>query len=376
VPAPPQTSASNDKSAARHLLLVLAVAALSLAPTCGKRKPPLPPIERIPQRTEELSGSQRGNQIILTWPAPRRNANEGSVQSIRRVDVYRVAEKPHAPLPMTEDEFAARSILVGSVTYDEIKKGGTNLIYIDTLELAGEPARLRYAIRYVNAAGQRAAFSNFFLMEPAAKVAEPPTIINTGKEKSEEALTITWEAPKTNIDGSTPVNLLGYNIYRTSGSQREEGQKPLNPEPITATVYKDKTFKYGEKYNYVVRSVSLGTEGRPVESLDSNPLELSQDDTYAPSAPSLAPPGAAPGRLALFWAANPEPDVAGYLLYRSTDQNLPKNRWTLLTPTVYTKTTFTDQNVETGKTYYYYVIAVDNAGNKSDPSEVVSETVP
>jgi fibronectin type 3 domain-containing protein len=47
-----------------------------------------------------------------------------------------------------------------------------------------------------------------------------------------------------------------------------------------------------------------------------------------------------------------------------------------LTPAVYTKTTFTDQNVEASKTYYYYVIAVDNAGNKSQPSEVVSETVP
>jgi fibronectin type 3 domain-containing protein len=375
VPAPLQTSASNRKSAARHLLLVIAVSALSLAPTCGKRKPPLPPIERIPQRTEELSGLQRGNQIILSWPAPRRNANEGSVQSIRRVDVYRVAEKPNAPLPMTEDEFAARSTLVGSVTYDEIKKGGANLTYVDTLELSGEPGRLRYAVRYVNASGQRAAFSNFFRMEPSAKVAEPPTIVTTGKEKSETALTITWEAPKRNIDGSTPVNLLGYNIYRTTGSQPEAGQKPLNQEPITGTQYPDKTFKFGEKYEYVVRSISLGTEARPVESLDSNAFPLSQEDTYPPSAPTLAPPGGAPGRLALFWSASPELDVAGYLLYRSTDPNLPKP-WTLLTPAVYTKTTFTDQNVETGKTYYYYVIAVDNAGNKSEPSEVLSETVP
>ncbi len=376
MPAPPQTSASNPKSAARHLLLVLAVSALSLAPTCGKRKPPLPPIERIPQRTEELSGSQRGNQIILTWPAPRRNANEGSVQSIRRVDVYRVAEKPLAPLPMTEDEFAARATLVGSVTYDEIKKAGANLTYIDTLELAGEPGRLRYAIRYVNAAGQRAAFSNFFRMEPSAKVAEPPTIITTGKEKSETALTITWEAPKRNIDESTPVNLLGYNIYRTTGSQPAAGQKPLNQEPITATQYQDKTFKFGEKYQYVVRSVSLGTEARPVESLDSNSVALSQADDYPPSAPVKASAVAAAGRISMFWPANPEPDVAGYLIYRSTDPNLAQNRWTLLTPAVYTRTTFADDNVEAGKTYYYYVIAVDNAGNRSDPSEVVSETVP
>jgi hypothetical protein len=139
-----------------------------------------------------LTGVQRGNQVILTWPAPRRNAGEGSVQSIRRVDVYRVAEKPNAPLPMTEEEFAARSNLIGSVTYDEIKKGGDALQYVDTLELAGVPARLRYAIRYVNSAGERAAFSNFFLMEPAPKVAEPPAIVMTGKEYSETANTITW----------------------------------------------------------------------------------------------------------------------------------------------------------------------------------------
>ena len=374
MPAPLPTSALKRNSAARHLLLLFAVSALSLAPTCGKRKPPLPPIERIPQRTEQLTGSQRGNQIILSWPAPLRNAGEGSVQSIRRVDVYRVAEKIHAPLPMTEEEFATRATLVGSVTYDEIKNAGISLTYRDTLELT-EPARLRYAVRYVNAAGERAAFSNFFLLEPAAKVAAAPTITISGKEKSETANTITWEAPRANTDGSTPVNLLGYNIYRATVSPKQASENPLNKELITATQYQDKTFKFGEKYTYVVRSVSLGTEGKPVESLDSNPIELMQEDIYPPSAPSLAPPGVAPGRLALFWSASPEPDVAGYLLYRSTDPNLPKP-WTLLTPALYTKTTFTDQNVEASKTYYYYVIAVDNAGNKSQPSEVVSETVP
>jgi hypothetical protein len=358
------------------LLLILAVSALSLAPTCGKRRPPLPPVERIPQRTEKLSGAQRGNQVILNWPAPQRNAGEGSAQSIRRVDVYRVAEKPNAPLPMTEEEFAARSTLIGSVTYDEIKKAGDNLTYTDTLELAGEPARLRYAVRYVNAAGQRAAFSNFFLMEPAAKVAEPPTIIKTGNEYSETMNTITWEPPKTNTDGSTPVNLLGYNVYRTIASQPETAQSPLNPEPITATQYQDKNFKFGEKYTYVVRSISLGTEGKPVESLNSNGIQFAPVDTYPPSPPERVLIGPAPGRLSIFWVANSEPDLAGYYLFRSTDPNLPKDKWTNLTPVLYSKTTFADDNVESAKTYYYYVIAIDNAGNKSEPSEVKSETVP
>src|SRR5439155_26212319 len=136
--------------------VLLGIALLLLFATgCGKRRPPQPPIERVQQRTELLSGVQRGNQVLLSWPAPLRNAPNSSVQSIRRIDVYRLAEKPNAPLPLTEEEFAARSNLIGSVPYAEIQKAGDELTYTDTLELAGQPTRLRYAVRYVNASGQR-----------------------------------------------------------------------------------------------------------------------------------------------------------------------------------------------------------------------------
>jgi fibronectin type 3 domain-containing protein len=364
----------SRKSAARHLMLLVGLCAMTVAPTCGKRSPPLPPVERVPQRTQELSGVQRGNEITLVWPAPLRNAGEGSVQSIRRVDVYRVAERRGAPLALTEDQFESKATLIGSVPWEEIKKGGATLSYTDKLELAGQPARLRYAIRYVNSSGQRAAFSNFFLVEPASVVAAPPTIIK--KEISETANTIVWVAPTKNIDDSTPVNLLGYNVYRITQSQPEAEPKPLNQEPITGTTYQDKKFKFGESYTYFVRSVSLGSEGKPVESLNSNSIPLSQNDIYPPAAPNLTTPNAAPGRIALFWTANSEPDVAGYYLYRSSDPSLPKDKWSKLTPQLYNKTTFTDENVESGKTYYYYVVAVDNTGNTSPESEVVSETVP
>jgi fibronectin type 3 domain-containing protein len=364
---------NSRKSATRHFILLVGLAALSMAPTCGKRRPPQPPVEGIPQRTELLSGVQRGNQVILNWPAPRRNASAGSVQSIRRIDVYRVAEKPNAPLPMTEEEFGALATLIGSVTFAEIQSATDTLTYTDKLELAGEPSRLRYAVRYVNASGQRAAFSNFLLIEPAAKIAEPPSDVR--KQETETAITIRWDAPKQNMDGSTPVNLLGYNIYRVIASQTEIGQTPINSSLVTATEYPDRNFKFGEKYTYVVRSVSLGTLARQVESLNSNSVEAAPIDIYPPSAPSGVSIAPAPGRLSLFFAANPEPDIAGYLIYRSTDPNQAKP-WTLLTQTLLTRTTFSDENVDPGKTYYYYLIAVDAAGNKSQPSEVVSEAAP
>ena len=357
-----------------HLLLALVVLT---ALACGKRRPPLPPVERVQQRTELLSGAQQGNEVILSWPAPQRNAPDSSVQSIRRIDVYRLAEKPGASLALTEDEFAARATLVGSVTYEQIRTAGDTLTYHDPLDLGGQPTRLRYALRYVNASGQRAAFSNFLTIEPAARIAQPPTLQMPPKV-TEDAITLSWDPPAANIDGSTPVNLLGYNVYRMDQSQSQPNQTPINSSLVSGTTYVDQHFKFGSDYRYIVRSVSLGTGGAQVESLNSNSVPAEPRDIFPPAQPDK--PSVAPdpsfGRLAIFFAANKETDIAGYNIFRSTDPNLPKNEWTKLNSELLTRTNFRDDKVESGKTYYYYIVAVDNAGNVSQPSQVASETAP
>lgn len=348
---------------------------------CGKRGYPLPPVERIPQRTELLSGIQRGNQVLLSWPAPRRTAGPGSVQSIERIDVYRLTERSDAPLPLTIEDFATRATLIGSLdaaTLQKSPKGpGNTLTYTDTLSFGTAPARLRYALRYVNSAGQRAAFSNFLLLEPAARVAQPP-VLNTVRE-SEYALTLGWTPPTANVDGSQELTLAGYNIYRSGAGQNEKEAAPLNgPVPFNGTEFADKDFRFNEQYVYLVRAVSLGTNGQPVESLNSNTLTVLAADRYAPTAPAnislaVSPNGKA---IALFFPANPERDVAGYNLYRTTNAQQPLAQWTKLNNDLLTRTTYRDEQVMSGQTYYYYLIAVDTAGNLSPPSPLVSDTVP
>src|SRR5918911_4627230 len=88
------TSSKFQLNTSRITLTILILLSLYLTSSCGKRRPPQPPVERVPQRTELLSGVQRGNEVILSWPAPLRNAPDGSVQSVRRIDVYRLAERP------------------------------------------------------------------------------------------------------------------------------------------------------------------------------------------------------------------------------------------------------------------------------------------
>ena len=355
--------------------LCLSPFALTLA-ACGKRRPPQPPVESVPQRTELLSGVQRGNQVILNWPAPRRNASDESVQSIRRVDVYRLAEGIDDPLPLTEEEFSARANLIGSVTSEQIAQARETLAYTDELSLS-EPVRLRYAVRYVNAAGQRASFSNFLLIEPAASVSQPP-VVAQNPEVRESSIIVRWAAPEANVDNTRPANLLGYNVYRSARSQNVPAQTPLNSRPVNATSFADQTFAFGEEYVYVVRAVSLGTGGEPVESLNSNPVEVAPVDRFPPAAPSNVTVAATltPLRVSVFFAANQERDIAGYNIFRSTDPNLPKDQWTKLNRTLLERTTYQDEAVKSGQRYYYYVNAVDKTGNVSNPSEVQFETVP
>ena len=351
--------------------LALIALALLIGLSCGKRKPPLPPTERVAQRVE-ITGFQRGNQVILSWKMPARNAPVGNTLHINRADIYRLAEPLTSPQGLSEGDFASRSTLIATLDIGDDDFALKTLNYADTLQFAGQAARLRYAIRFVNSSGQKAAFSNFFLLEPAARIASAPTSLSASV--SQDAVALTWEAPTANVDGSTPANLLGYNIYR-SASDKVPG-KLLNNTPVSGRTFDDQYFEFDKSQLYFVRAVSVGTGGEPVESRESNVVEVTPKDTFAPSAPSAITLAATPTTISIFFATNPEKDVTGYRIYRSEDANLEKSKWQLLTTNPLTTNTFQDSKVQSGKTYYYFLTATDKAGNVSGPSDVVSETVP
>lgn len=360
-----------NKRISTLITLTFIFSALFITLNCGKRKPPLPPVERVSQRAE-ISGIQRGDEIILSWAMPARNLSDNSVLNINRVDIYRLSEQQNASLTLSEEEFASKSTLIATLPVSESDFGGKSLSYIDKLQFSGQLARLRYAIRFVNASGQKAAFSNFLIFEPASKIADVPSLLLG--TISEQSINLSWSAPTTNVDRSMPANILGYNIYRSSGSSTVS--KLLNTSPVTKTEFSDSVFEFEKEYTYFVRAVSIGSNGEPIESLNSNVIKIFAKDTFSPSSPASITIAAAPNNLSIFFAVNPEKDVAGYKIYRSTNPNLPKAEWELLTPEILKTNTFQDKTVESGKTYFYYIIAIDNAGNVSQPSEVVSEAAP
>ncbi len=355
-----------------HKVAIFSLVAVAVwGSACGKRKPPVPPKERVLQRVE-IGGYQRGNQVIVSWRMPARNAPKGNVLNISRADIYRLAEPVDDPLQLSEEEFANRSTLIAAMEITDADFGLKTITYRDTLEFAGQAARLRYAIRFVNASGQKAAFSNALLIQPTSKVAGTPTSLSA--EPSQDAIVLSWETPATNIDGSVPVSIIGYNVYRSTSEI--EPAKLLNTTPIAANTFRDEFFEFQKAYFYFIRAVSIGTQAEPVESSESNILRYQVRDTFPPSSPAAITVAAAPGTISIFFAVNPEPDVVGYKIYRSTDPDLAMAEWNAITPDLLETNTFQDTKVEAGKTYYYYITATDRYGNVSEGSEVVSETVP
>ena len=345
--------------------------ALLITISCGKRKPPIPPSERISQRIE-ISGFQRGDKITLSWLMPARNAPDGNILNINRADIYRLAERSDSALTLSEAEFASRSTLIATLPLTDSDFARQKFSYIDTLEFTSQSVRLRYGIRFVNSSGQRTAFSNFFIVEPSAKTANNPSSLTS--KITVEAVILEWKAPQTNIDGTVPVNLLGFNLYRSKAAN--ETARLLNEAPITDTYYSDNFFEFNREYLYFVRAVSVGNNGEPIESSESNIVKTFPIDNFAPSPPTGITIAAALNNLSIFFAANTEKDIAGYRIYRSTDRSLDNAEWQLVTEDLLTTNTFQDSNVESGKTYYYYLIAFDKTGNASQKSEIVFETLP
>ena len=338
---------------------------------CGKIGDPIPPIPRASFVVRDLAAAQRGSQVRLSFPLARTAA----APEIERIDIYRLTEPGDAPAGVAEADYASRSTLIASIPGSDIPAGRASITYDDSVELGTNNRRERYlyAIRIVDKSGRSGELSNYAAITPLSEIAKPAEDLQARVSQFE--VEIRWRPPASNESGSTPANIAGYNIYRRTG----EAVAILNTQPLSEPRYGDRNFQFGETYEYMVRVVSLPPGSAnlqaAIESNDSQPLSVVPKDTFAPAAPDSIKIASINKIVSLFWPSNAEPDLAGYFIYRSEDENLPAEGWVKLTPRLLNTTTYRDERVEVGKRYFYRLTAVDTAGNESPRSTVVSEIV-
>ena len=136
--------------------------------------------------------------------------------------------------------------------------------------------------------------------------------------------------------------------------------------------------------------VGANTTVKDIGALDLKPPEqtltlppatspASAGGAPSPSAPVVGRPGERRARLT--WEAHQEKDAYGYLVYRSASREGPFRRInpsilqvsTGPEPHVYT---YVDEQVEPGRTYYYYLETMGRGGTKSRLSGVMAKVIP
>lgn len=335
---------------------------------CGRVGPPLPPIKYKALVPELLQVRQRGKTLVISWPKPGVVAINSS--KIARAEILRRDEKADTPARLPEEQFLNDARIVGTLSIGDISAAEANtLVFSDKLPDGGlsSELRYRYAIRYINFSGAALPLSNYALLEPLTAIANAPENLNT--ELTQEAIKLSWSVPTSNLDNSQPSRVIGYNVYRRTKDQVNFADQPINANLLTTNSFEDRQFRFGNNYTYIVRSVSSGKDST-IESPDSVEVSIKAKDTFPPAAPTNVTGAAAAGIASLFWPANREKDLKGYLIYRAEAKDAPRNQWTKLTPAPITTTTFRDERAQVGKTYFYFISAIDIAGNESTTSEV------
>jgi hypothetical protein len=405
-----------------------AIAAMAsvVVPACGKKGPPLPPLVKLPAPPSEFTAERRGGHVDLRLLVPSANTDNTRPANLSRIDVYAITSRE----PQTEDRIVKYGTRVGSVavkaprdpdkTIEEdepesdlepteghgLEQGAvatltetltaTEVVPVEipkdrkerraaqTEESAStgpllpprrQPLSRTYVAVGLSTRDRKGPFSKRLavpLVPPPPPPAAPTVIYD------EKAIAVSWEpvGPGATVqpppsDGELPSTPVGVNPIHIAYNVYDTGAKPeplkLTRTPTAEPTYTDSRITWGEERCYTIRAVETVGD-LTIESDAPAPTCVTLRDTFPPAAPANLQSSPGEGAISLIWDPSAERDLAGYVVLRgdSADTLQP------ITPAPIQETTFRDE-VQVGRRFTYAVIAVDKAGNQSQPSKTVQE---
>ena len=367
------------------------VAALVLAAAlgCGKRGDPLPPLARTPQPVRELTVAQRGSDLEIRYIAPRTTTG-GARLDLHAVEILTAR---------AEGDFAKTALI-------EVRKAapGETVAWTQPLPPAG--TRMRVAARAV-AGGDRSALTPVvtLLVQP------PPAAPADLKARlTPEAVVLTWTgtvpspppapspspAPSPAASPAAPVKqpapaasptkaetaatastpaaappkppTPGFRIFRRDPIASYDA--PMNPVPITTSIFEDRTAGSGPRWCYVLRVAA--SVDPVVESAASDEVCVDIKDVAPPAPPAGVATLAGDDAVEVSWSPSAESDLAGYRVYRAPEGAAPARVAELPNG----QTTWRDASPGRGGLHLYTVTAYDQAGNESPPSKPAEGHLP
>ncbi len=277
------------------------------------------------------------------------------------------AEEPEIAPPAPEElvlvdmrDFERSAALKLTLAGAELESAvsGDKIVMRLPFQLAEEREARIYAVKTTLGGRLESDISNLAILVPRQP---PPAPADFTVQAEQAGVRLSWS------DGGEEV--LEYRVYRRDAESRSYGPA-LRIVAAGDSEYLDRGASFGGRYIYAVAAVA---NLQPlVESSFSTERELDYRDRYPPPAPGGLAALADRGQVRLIWDASEADDVQGYLIFRRAPQGEPEP----INEEPLQRLEFLDRAVVSGASYLYSVVAVDDEGNRSEPSEEAEARVP
>jgi hypothetical protein len=210
---------------------------------------------------------------------------------------------------------------------------------------------------------------------PVSGIADGQATQATAETAKNTAPTTTAPVNKATAAPLTGVISSGTAAVAPSASSPVTGAAGLHPAASAGSGSAPSTGGSRSAANLLQNSAIMSLLAPSTPVVTTPPPPPSTPPVTPPATPPSTPPPSSPstGNVTLTWAANSEPDLAGYKIYvgaHSGTYSFPGS------PFVTGKiTSYTISNLPKGETYYFAISAYDSAGNESALSAEVSRSL-
>ncbi len=323
---------------------------------CGKKGNPVAPGSTFPAPISDLRAWPREGVIFLGWTAPTQNTDGTRLEDLLGFRVYRQG-RPIPSSPCSDCPLDFQVVAEIDVEYPRgARVEGGRVLWQDTsLQPQREYTYFVLAYNYDKSPSPESNRVKVFWDDP------PPGPGEVRIKSENRALEITW---KFSAPGKEWAGSVGFNLYRRMEAGRF-GFFPLTPEPVKETRFMDGGLENGNRYYYEVRAVR-NFRGTLIEGPASAVAEGVPEKQAVPLPPTGPVAVFQEGGVALRWNENPEPDIAGYDIYRQEEGEKTLQK---INPQLIRGLYFLDTTANLKKSYLYRLKASDSSGKESEYSQ-------
>ena len=329
-------------------------------------------LEKAPSRPQDLTAETNNQGLELNWSAVDQDIPEND--HFGGYIVYRSTDADNIGVPITD------SLIQGASYQDQnIENGGVYYYHIKAY--GGYSGQLASAL----SKSLRVAVSDTGTIDIGFDWEQSPSKPqDVAATVNDNSLDLTWSA--VDQDTAENDNFGGYAVYKSTNP--DSIGTPVNSSLVAETSYQDQDIQAGKIYYYRIRAYggatgSLASDFSKVFRVvvdETGDISINTEWETAPEAPTDITSTLNNGAVELNWSAvaqdtTDNSNFGGYIVYRSTT---PDNRGIPVTTSLIGETSYIDQTVKSGTTYYYKVRAYGGsngslAGDLSDNIEVTVE---